>query len=431
MEDLSSGSDPVAASAGSGPHVLRWLNAAAVLTALRGAGRARVADLMARTSLTRPTVTQALAALEQAGWAQIGPDQAADQAAGGASGRAAPRLGRPAQQVRFRAEAGYLLGVDVGAPRILVIVTDLAGTVLTEYRKDIGDLSDGPDLVSQVAEAMDGACRDAGLARSAVMAVSVGTPGIVVGAEVLLSPSIPGWAGISLDRELARRFDCPVLINNDVNLAVLAEGWQRRENPVETLVFVHWGARLGAGLIIGGRLHRGGAAAAGEIGFLDLGEEPADRNRADGLGPLEAVAGTGAIVALAREAVRRTDSPLRAILDRSTNPLDATPVFAGAAAGDPVALAVVDRIAARFARGLSPVFLLLDPDLVVIGGGVAQGGQVVLDAVERHLRARTLVPPKLVLSSLGDTSVAVGAARLALDDVEQRLFSPAGLSMRQ
>jgi predicted NBD/HSP70 family sugar kinase len=416
MEDLSSG---------SGPHVLRWLNAAAVLTALRGAGRARVADLMARTSLTRPTVTQALAALEQAGWAQIGPDQA-----DGASGRAAPRLGRPAQQVRFRAEAGYLLGVDVGAHKILAIVTDLAGTVLTQYRKDIGEESHGPDLVSQVAEAMDGACREAGLARSAVMAVGVGTPGIVVGGEVLLSPSIPGWAGISLDRELARRFDCPVLIDNDVNLAVLAERWQRRESPVETLVFVHWGARLGAGLMIGGRLHRGGAAAAGEIGFLDLGEEPADRTRADGLGPLEAVVGAGAIVELARAAVRRTDSPLRAILDRSADPLDATPVFAGAAAGDPVALAVVDRVAARFARGLSPVFLLLDPDLVVIGGGVSQGGQVVLDAVERHLRPRTVVPPKVVLSSLGDTSVAVGAVRLALDDVEQRLFSPAGLSLR-
>jgi predicted NBD/HSP70 family sugar kinase len=407
-------------SSGSGPHVLRWLNAAAVLTALRDAGRARVADLVARTNLTRPTVTQALAALERAGWAEMGPTEPARMAA--------RRMGRPAQQVRFRAEAGHVLGVDIGPHKILAVVSDLAGTVLAHCRRDVSESHHGQDLVAEVEAVVDAAMDQTGLSRRSITSVAVGTPGIVSDGRILLSPSIAGWAGLPLNLELSAWFDCPVLVDNDVNLAVLAERWQGVREPVNTLVCVHWGARLGAGLMIGGRLHRGATAAAGEIGFVDVADLPTPRPGADGLGPLEADVGTGAIARLAKESARQSRSPLRSLLAASSDSLDVSPVFRCATDGDPVALSVVDEIAARFARGVAPLFLLLDPDLVVIGGGVSLGGKVLLDAVDRHLRVRTLVPPPLVLSRLGDTSVALGAVRLALDDVEERLFSPSALA---
>jgi predicted NBD/HSP70 family sugar kinase len=408
-------------SSGSGPHVLRWLNAAAVLTALRGFGSARVADLVASTSLTRPTVTQALAALERAGWAEMGPGEPPRK-------MAVRRIGRPAQQVRFRSEAGHVLGIDIGRHKLLAAVADLSGTVLAQYRRDVGASYRGQDLVTEVESVVDAALAQTGLSRASITSVAVGTPGIVSDGRILLSPSIAGWAGIPLAQELSQSFACPVLVDNDVNLAVLAERWRGVQEPVNTLVFVHWGARLGAGLMIGGRLHRGATAAAGEIGFVDVADVPTPRPGAQGLGPLEADVGTGAIARLAQEAVRRQKSPLRSLLAASPDPLDVSAVFRCATDGDAVALGIVDEIAARFARGVAPLFLLLDPDLVVIGGGVSLGGRVLLDAVDRHLRGRTLVPPPLVLSSLGDTSVALGAVRLALDDVEERLFSPAALS---
>ena len=400
--------------------MLRWLNAAAVLTALRGAGSARVADLVARTSLTRPTVTQALVALERAGWAEMGPDEPARMAA--------RRMGRPAQQVRFRSEAGHVLGIDIGPHKILAAVADLAGTVLAQCRREVVESTRGADLMAEVETVVDLVMAQTGLTRRSVTSVAVGTPGIVSEGRILLSPSITGWAGIPLGRELSQSFACPVLVDNDVNLAVLAERWRGVQEPVNTLVFVHWGARLGAGLMIGGRLHRGATAAAGEIGFVDVADVPTPRPGAHGLGPLESDVGTAAIARLAQQAVRRRKTPLRAMLAASPDPLDVSPVFRCATDGDAVALAVVDEIAARFARGLAPLFLLLDPDLVVIGGGVSLGGRVLLDAVERHLRVRTLVAPPLVLSSLGDTSVALGAVRLALDDVEERLFTPSALA---
>lgn len=400
--------------------MLRWLNAAAVLAALRGAGSARVADLVASTNLTRPTVTQALAALERAGWAEMGPHE---------PGRlAVRRMGRPAQQVRFRAEAGHVLGIDIGPHKVLAAVADLAGTVAAQCRRDLTESHPGQDLMAEVEAVVDAAMAQTRLSRRSITAVAVGTPGIVSDGRIVLSPSIAGWTGVPLNRELSAWFDCPVLVDNDVNLAVLAERWQGVPGQVNTLVFVHWGARLGAGLMIGGRLHRGATAAAGEIGFVDVADLPTPRPGLDGLGPLEADVGTGAIARLAQEAVRGAGGPLGAMLAASTDPLDVSAVFGCASDGDPVALAVVDEIAARFARGVAPLFLLLDPDLVVIGGGVSRGGPVLLDAVEHHLRLRTLVPPPLVLSRLGDTSVALGAVRLALNDVEERLFSPAALA---
>lgn len=416
MKAVSSG---VSATGATGPHVLRGLNAAAVLTAVRRTGVARVADLIAGTGLTRPTVTQAVAALERAGWVETVAE---------GSTRAAPRLGRPAQQIRFRAEAGHVIGVDVGPHKILTMIADLAGVILAQSRRDVAAAHDPSALVAAVTTAIDTAIADAGLTCDSALAVAVGTPGVVADGEILLSPSIAGWAGTPLGSELSRRFNCPIHVDNDVNLAALAERWRGVSEAVDTVAFIHWGARLGAGLMIGGRLHRGASAAAGEIGFVDLAEMPTPRPGPGGLGPLEAMIGADAIATLARETVRRQPGRLRTLLRDAADERDVSPVFTCADGGDPTALGIVDEIAARFARGLAPLFLLLDPDIVVIGGGVSRGGQVLLDAVQRHLRSRTLLPPRVVLSTLGDTSVAVGAVRLALDDVEERLFCPAALS---
>jgi predicted NBD/HSP70 family sugar kinase len=391
-----------------------------VLTQLRELGTARVADLVSRTGLTRPTVTQALGALERGGWVETASD-----------GTAGPRMGRPAQMVRFRAEAGHVVGVDVGPHKIVATVADLAGRILAQHRQDTRKPQRGTDVVASVISVVAVAIQHAAIDHDAVQAVAVGTPGIVDSARgtVLMAPSIAGWAGLPLGAELNRRFACPVHIDNDINLAVLAEHWRGGVgDDARTIVFIQWGARIGAGIMIDGTVYRGSAAAAGEIGFLDLSERPSARLGADRLGPFEKMVGVETIVGLARKAARRPGSRLHDLLHANTDPLDAAPVFEAATAGDQAALAVVDEIAARFARGVAPVFLLLDPDLVTIGGGVSHGGTVLLDAVERHLRERTLMPPRLTLSSLGDAAVTLGAVRRALDDLDDRLLSPAALA---
>jgi predicted NBD/HSP70 family sugar kinase len=426
-------------SAGKGPHVLRELNAAAVLTALRGHGPARVADLVGATGLSRPAVSRALDALRDAGWiADADPADPPDTS----------RLGRPAQLVRFRAEAGYVLGIDVGPHKVLALLADLAGTVVAERRTATHRLTGAGPVLDAVRRTVSEVLAEAGIPPDAVVSTTVGTPGLVdpdTGA-VRLAPSIPGWAGLPIATELRGTVSGPLHLDNDVNLAVLAERWRGAAADADTLLFVQWGARLGAGILIGGHLHRGAAAAAGEIGFLNLADEggagegrQGDDGAGDGpggapgatMGPFEREVGASALIEAAlAEAEERGDAGLLEQLRPARDTGDAAPLFAAARAGNLAAVAAIDRVAMRLARGLAAACLVLDPDLIVLGGGVSRAGDTVLAAVERHLRARTLVPPRLALSALGDTAVALGAVRSALDDVDRRLLTGNPLAPR-
>ncbi|MEU8523982.1 ROK family transcriptional regulator [Streptomyces sp. NPDC048629] len=401
--------------AATGPHVLRRMNVAAVLAALREAeaATARVTELAAATGLSRPAVTRALTELRERGLVDFAPAAPA--------GPPAPQRGRPAQYARFRAEVGHVAGVDIGPHKVLVLVADLAGRVRAAHRAAVAPGATGPELFTAVRTALTAAAVEAGLDPSGLWAVAAGTPGIVDRdrGEVLLAPSIPGWAGLPAVGELRDWLRCPVLLDNDVNLAVLAE---RRLGPAadtDNLVFVQWGERIGTGIVIGGRPYRGASAAAGELGFVDLdgpGDGPAEPLRPDGMGPFERLVGAAAVHRLAVAA----GAPVG-------EGHDIAPLFAAAAAGDPHALAVVDEVADRFARGLATLLLILDPGRVVIGGGVSQAGETLLGPLRRHLRGRTLVPVTVEASALGERSVALGAVRQALGAAEERLTGPAHL----
>jgi predicted NBD/HSP70 family sugar kinase len=465
--------------AGTGPHVLRRINSAAVLTALRAEGPLRIADLMTITELSRPAVTRAVDALRAEGWvadADADGDSGGQGPTPGADGGPArrSRVGRPAALLRFRAEAGHVLGVDVGPHKILAMVADLAGTVTAERRFDPLRLGDGTAALKALLSVISDVT--ASVPTGTLQSAAVGTPGIVdprTGA-VTLAPSIPGWDRIPIAATLRERLSCPVTVHNDVNLAVLAERWRGSATSVDTLVFLQWGARVGAGIMIDGRLHAGAAAAAGELGFLDLTAEPERTGRATGddagagragraadgeqagaanggpangspanggpetgsgeaelptMGPFERQVGAAAIIDLAiAEATRHGDAELLELMRNARAHDDAAALFDAAAGGNALAETIIDTICARLARGLAAVHIILDPDVVVIGGGLSRAGDRLLRAVERHLRQRTLLPPRLALSALGDTAVALGAVRSALNDVENRLLKPPPLA---
>ncbi|MGY0234262.1 ROK family protein, partial [Longispora urticae] len=176
---------------------------------------------------------------------------------------------------------------------------------------------------------------------------------------------------------------------------------------------------------IDGAPYRGAHAAAGELGFLDLGLPPNDPTGRpatnEGTGPFERLVGAAAIHELATAMTaggrdRDLHAQLTAPGDR-----DITPLFTAAATGNPTAVAVVDRVAARFAQGLSALILLMDPELVVIGGGLSRAGDTLLQPLRRHLAGRTLSATALHASTLGEDAVALGAARHALDVTADRL----------
>lgn len=374
---------------GGDPSLLRRINSAVVLHALRATDCATLTEITRVTGLSRPTVEGVVEGLIGSGLV-IGT--AAEE--GGAR-----RQGRPARRFRFRAEAGHLLGLDIGPHRVSAILSDLDGRVLATTSKEVSQNAPADERLERLRTAVAELLRRAGVVRGSLRAVGVGTPGIVeANGTVRLGTALPDWSGLHLGERLSRSFKCPVLVENDANAAAVAEHWKGAAAESDDIVFVLAGLSPGAGSLIGGRLHRGYGGAAGEIGALHLlGREDAPETL---LSP--------------------RDEPLRPLDEQAV-----AEVFQHAREGDPRALEAVERFIQRLVHDVAALVLALDPELVVVGGW-ASGLDGVLEPLRRELERYCLRPPRVTLSLLGEAAVATGALRLALDHVEEQLFAVEG-----
>ncbi|MGW8376839.1 ROK family protein [Streptomyces sp. ODS28] len=384
----------MASLTGRDPALLRRINSAVVLRELRsrvGGAAVTLTDLAQATGLSRPTLEGVVEGLGEAGLVAVAEEEAE------ASGAA--RRGRPARRFRFRAEAGHLLGVEIGTRRIAAVLSDLTGRSLGTVTRAVGEQDAAEDRLEHALATVDDLLDRTGVERGALRAVGVCTPGIVeADGTVRLGTALPGWTGLPLGERLGRSFPCPVLVENDANAAVLAEHWQGAARGVEDVVMVLAGLSPGAGSLIGGRLHRGSGGAAGEIGALHL---------------------------LGTEAY---PEHLLSVTGEPLHPLDEAAVarvFAHAREGDERAMLAVDRFVRRLVHDVAALVLALDPELVVIGGW-ASGLDGVLEPLRGELSRYCLRPPRVALSALGDAAVTRGALRLALDHVEAELFALEG-----
>ncbi|MFC9973083.1 ROK family protein [Spirillospora sp. NPDC127200] len=380
---------------GGDPSMLRRINAAATLRALRGGGEPTLSELAREVGLSRPTTEGVLTELAERGLVtEVAP-------------RSGAGLGRPARRYRFRADAGYALGLDIDAHHVQLFLADLDGEVVAGHRADLALEAPAPDRLAAVRAAVKDLLAGAGVERAALWAVAAGTPGVVSPeGRVALCTVVPGWEGVALARELGRSFPCPVLVENDANLAALAERWRGAARESDDVVCVLAGPHTGMGAIIGGRLHRGRWGAAGEVGMLpELGLRDTAAALAGAVLPEDAGSGLGGFGAAA--------GPVESAAER---------VLAAAQNGDPGAVELVDRLAARMARGIAAMALALDPEMIVVGGRLTRPGDRLVEALRRWVPPLCLTPARIEASTLGDDAVALGALRLALDRVDGELF---------
>ncbi|MGW9421064.1 ROK family protein [Streptomyces koyangensis] len=371
---------------GGDPSLLRRINSAVVLHALRGTECATLTEITRVTGLSRPTVEGVVEGQIEAG---LVVEVAAEEGA-------ARRQGRPARRFRFRAEAGYLLGLEIGSHRVSAVLSDLDGRILGTAQKAVLASAPADERLERLRATVADLLRRTGVSRQAVRAVGVGSPGIVeADGTVRLGTALPEWTGLELGERLRRSFRCPVLVENDANTAAVAEHWKGAAAGSDDVVYVMAGLSPGAGSLIGGRLHRGFGGAAGEIGALHL------------LGRGE------------------TPETLLSINGEPLHPLDeqaVAAVFADARDGDAQAQAALDRFVRRLVHDVAALVLALDPEVVVIGGWAA-GLDGVLEPLRKELARYCLRTPRVALSFLGEAAVATGALRLALDHVEEQLFA--------
>ena len=369
--------------------LLRRLNQVALLRSLRDAEVATLAELARAAQVSRATAEGIMESLIREGWAE-------EFRAGPAEGL----RGRPARRFTFRAAAGHVAGVSIGGSGLVGMVADLNGRVVARAEESTSAQLPPADRLAAVVRLVERVTAQVGLTARDLTAIGVGTTGVIDSAgRVVKSVALAGWTGVPVQAELGTRLAAPVLVENDMRLAVLAEHWRGAAREHRDVIYLHTGSRIGVGLLFDGVAHRGAHAAAGE-----LGGHPNSRWRAFH---------------------HVTDYALAVDPGELRAPAEAA-LFAveRARAGDERAAAAVDAFATELAQALVTLVTPLDPELVVLGGSLAQAGDLLLDPIRRYLGEVCLYPPEVRRSELGHDACCLGAVRSALDLAVRRLLEP-------
>ncbi|MFF3786881.1 ROK family protein [Streptomyces sp. NPDC001933] len=383
-------------------HLLRKLNLAATVRAFLDASSLTVNDVRSTVGVSRPTAEELVATLLDQGFVR--------ESLGRPNGERS--AGRPARRYEVVAENFAVVGVDIGAHKVAVVVCDLRGNVVAVRRRSV-DSDLGPaGRIGAAARLVETTVRQTGTSWEHVHSVACGITGVatddsgvkdlrtVPAGQDLDVYSLPGFDKIDVVSEVSRRFKRDVLVSNDIHLAAVAEQWKGAAAEAHDLVYMHAGRRLGAAIVINGQIHNGRHGLAASVGSMKI------------LGWADTMA------QLDQESRRLAGSAA----EESTSD-DVRALFEAAANGDRTAVRTVDRVAEALALGASVLVHAVDPDLVVLGGGLSRTGDLLTGLFERHLATTSLNTPKFRVSLLGDESVALGAARLALDDLKTRLLA--------
>ncbi|MEQ1832739.1 MAG: ROK family protein [Candidatus Eisenbacteria bacterium] len=371
------------------------------------------ADIARRTGLSRSTVTELVDALM--------PMQLFAERGVGPS-----RGGRPPIVLAFNDDAGVLLGVDMGAAHVSVALTNLRGQVLA-WRHEYHAVRTDPDgtraLISRLcAEVL---AERTGSKRLLVgIGVAVPCPVDPRHPERLSEVVMPDWKGRAGLKPLAQKYKVPLFMDNDANLGALAERWWGAGRGIEDFAYIKVATGIGSGHFVHGRIYRGATGVAGEIGHVAI--DPQGRTCVCGLrGCLVTIVGSAALIERAQELRKRHPKSVLA-----TGRISVERIEDAALAGDALANQVVGEAAGHLGVAVAGLLNLMNPQRVILGGGLSRLGDLLLEPLRDATRNRTLMSSlaaaQVVTSELGPQSIAVGAATMVLDAAltDSRLFPP-------
>ena len=340
-------------------------------------------------------------------------------------GAGASRGGRRPIVLQVNPHAGRVIGVDIGANHACVLLADLVGGVLAEAEAPLV-IADGPEACLQrVYELVDQVLEQAGVSLEAVRAVGVGVPGPVIQAQGIVSapPIMPGWDAFPIRQALEAHWGKPTALDNDADLGALGEWTFGAGQGESNLAFIKVGTGIGCGLLLDGQLYRGALGAAGEIGHVTISDDGPPCTCGN-YGCLEAMAGGRAIAQRAELAIKAGQRTQLAHIDHG-RPLTALDVALAAQAGDPVAQQLLADAGRHLGSALASLINLLNPALVIVGGGVAGAGRYLLEPLQQAVNDRTLRAARqamrVVPAALGRRTVAQGAVAAAMDETFRRL----------
>ncbi|MGV1909913.1 ROK family transcriptional regulator [Agrobacterium vitis] len=383
----------------STPPMLRQISVRAAMDILLHQGPTSRADLAKKTGLSKQTMSEVIRTLETAGWVRV-------------KGIVSGKVGRSAVTYEVAPDAGFVIGMDIGATTIRVAIADIAGTIVHEVEKSAGEHG-GEALLAHVSGVVEASLKKARVSRSKVLLAAVAMPGVIdpETGRLSLAPNLSEIGSLDVIKALQGIFRCDVIIENDVNAAVLGESWKGSGIGLDSVAFVSLGTGIGLGVLFNGKLMRGAKGAAGEIGYLPFGADPYNSESLE-RGALECAIGA------------------RGILERYGNPGDGgmtvRDILEAAEKGDAKALATVQETARLAALLVVSVHAMLDPGKIILGGNVGRN-PLMVRMVKEALATSTRSSISLEASTLASRATLVGAVAIALNQLHNALFSPQDL----
>jgi glucokinase len=380
-------------------HV-RSLNLERVLAAaIEREGAFTRAELITQTSLSAPTVGSLASDLIHSGLLT-------ELSAGPSRG------GRRPARMEFNSRYGFVAGIDVGPTRTHLGIADLRGTLIARRIVNTPQDEEEPEtLLGTLAGELLSLMAAADVPRSKLLAVGAGAPGAIDpgrGMIVALANNLKGWTHVPMASILRNELGAPIIVENDVNLAVLGEHWKGAARGHDSSVFLLFGTGVGAGIMVNGELHHGNRFLAGEIGLMPMGPQYLDTNYGS-RGCLETLAGIGAL--------KKRWQP--------AHPTDSTDwvaaLFKAAESGDSTACATVEEAATFLGMATANVCSLLDPSVIVLGGALIAQSPALVPRVRKIVNRIIPTPPSIVASTLDKDASLWGSLLLATIEARERL----------
>ena len=305
-------------------------------------------------------------------------------------------------------------GVDLGGTTVKIAYFREDGTLLNKWEIPTRTEDNGSLILPDIACSIDGFIKENSISRDALLGIGIGVPG-PVDSEGNVNRCINlGWGVFNISKTLQSLTGLPVKAGNDATVAALGESWMGGGKGCRNMVFATLGTGVGGGIVVNGQVLHGAYGAGGEIGHMVLNREETESCNCGKKGCVEQYCSATGVVRLAKRYLALTDMP--SVL-REQESLTCKDVFDAGAAGDGAALAVLDQVYRCLGEFLANVACVVNPEVIVLGGGVSKAGAPLLEGTEKYFREYVFHACKnarFALAQLGNDAGAYGAFKLLL-----------------
>lgn len=309
----------------------------------------------------------------------------------------------------------YGFGVDVGGTTIKMGFFETSGALLDKWEIKTNKENNGESIFSDIAKAVDNKLAQEGISKSEVQGIGIGVPGPVRSDGVVNVCVNLGWGVIDVATELGNLTGLPIKVGNDANVAALGEMWQGGAKGCKDVIVVTLGTGVGGGIIVDGKIVAGHDGAGGEIGHITVNNDEIEPCNCGQYGCLEQYTSATGIVRMAKRKLAKSSEETTL---RNFKELTAKDIFDEAKAGDAIAGELVDEVGSILGSALSNMACVVNPEIIVIGGGVSKAGSILIDTIQKHFVETSFHAcrnTKFALASLGNDAGIYGCMRMILD----------------